>query len=269
MDDEMMNEFLDNVTATASSKSVTLQYHPDRGDVMRHIRGTVLQKTFRTAIIVTLANVALNLKIKYLFKAMPTMQAEMEVIDRLWKFVVSLTTFVLGKRRGRRATPITLHSQSNRFANNYLAAFFLNQSYSLYQNVLSLTRQVQGRLNDVSMISSTHAARSKDGSVTPTAQASLDTIARYKRLFIMLFYATVSKKHSILTTPRALMMLRERGIVGTDDELQTLLELPVGMRSHCVAGWITAAFVKGNENGAWRVKDVAHYFIIEKMSALR
>ena len=68
----------------------------------------------------------------------------------------------------------------------------------MHAAVLSATRVIQGRLNDLSMLAAAHAKRSPDGGYTPEASAALASIGRFKRLFIIVFYATVSRAHAPL-----------------------------------------------------------------------
>lgn len=138
----------------------------------------------------------------------------------------------------------------------------------MHAAVLSATRVIQGRLNDLSMLAAAHAKRSPDGGYTPEASAALASIGRFKRLFIIVFYATVSRAHAPLRSAAALEGLRSRGVVD-DEELSLLLAAPAGRRHHAVMGWMHSAFVAGASGGIFRMPDVMHYFVVDKFCLLR
>ena len=94
----------------------------------------------------------------------------------------------------------------------FILSFFLSQSYTMWRSVYSITRRVQGRLNDVGLLCATFARRNAtDGAYTPEAEDSLRTVARYCRLFHMLFYASVSSRFAPLKTPQGLSALVANG----------------------------------------------------------
>ena len=72
---------------------------------------------------------------------------------------------------------------------SFTLSFFLTQSYAFWRSVYSLTRQVQGRLNDIGLLCSAHAQRGADGTLTSEAAELLDATARNLRLLHCLFYA--------------------------------------------------------------------------------
>ena len=95
---------------------------------------------------------------------------------------------------------------------SFILSFFLSQSYTMWRSVYSVTRRVQGRLNDVGLLCATFARRNAtDGAYTPEAEDALRTVARYCRLFHMLFYASVSSRFAPLKTPQGLSALVANG----------------------------------------------------------
>ena len=95
---------------------------------------------------------------------------------------------------------------------SFTLSFFLSQSYTMWRSVYSITRRVQGRLNDVGLLCATFAERNAtDGAYTPEAEDALRTVARYCRLFHMLFYASVSTRFAPLKTPQGLSALVYNG----------------------------------------------------------
>ena len=69
--------------------------------------------------------------------------------------------------------------------------------------MLTISRRVQGRLNDLSLLCAASAARCQDDQNTYTrgAEQLLLVVGRYVRLFNILLYAFVSKRFAPLRTP--------------------------------------------------------------------
>jgi len=118
-----------------------------------------------------------------------------------------------------------------------MLSFFLSQSYALWRSVYSVTRRVQGRINDFGLLCATFAARdSSTGKYTVEADALLKTVARYVRLFHMLFYASVTTRYAALKTPQGLRALVSEGAL-TEDERSMLLES--SSPHDAVIGWLS------------------------------
>ena len=96
---------------------------------------------------------------------------------------------------------------------SFTISFFLSQSYALWRSVYSVTRRVQGRLNDIGLLCATAAERKADGTYTDDAEEFLETVARYVRLFNMLLYASVTKRFAPLGTPKGLAELVSAGAI--------------------------------------------------------
>merc|ERR1719281_201629 len=88
----------------------------------------------------------------------PDVMPRLAGVESIWKLASSLISFCL--------------------------SFFLSQSYSLWRNVYSCARRVQGRLNDLGLLGATAAQRTDDtGEYAEGAEALLKLNARYIRLF--------------------------------------------------------------------------------------
>lgn len=129
---------------------------------------------------------------------------------------------------------------------SFTLSFFLSQSYSLWRNVYSVTRRVQGRLNDLGLLCATSVERHPDGSYTEDAEKMLETMARYVRLFNYLMYASVTTRFAPLLTPRGLKHLCSRGAL-TRSEREILLRCSMG--HNAVLGWLTTLFNSALSDG--------------------
>lgn len=118
---------------------------------------------------------------------------------------------------------------------SFTLSFFLTQSYAFWRSVLSLTRRVQGRLNDVSLLCAASAERGADGAYTDDAKAMLMLLARYVRVFTYLFYGSCTSRFAVLRTPRGLGELVRRGALNSS-ERDALLRSSMG--HNAVLEWI-------------------------------
>ena len=129
----------------------------------------------------------------------------------------------------------------------FTISFFLSQAYAVWRQVYSISRRVQGRLNDLGLLCAASAARDENGNFTPTSLRLLETISRYIRLFNVLLYASVSTRFAPLLTPAGLELLVESGELTGEEELllngyqpQHGDHLVVGRVLKRAAGWAAA-----------------------------
>jgi hypothetical protein len=169
---------------------------------------------------------------RYIF---PWIQGALSGFNTLWGQLLSVTTFTL--------------------------TFFVNQSYALWRKCYEYSRRLQGRLNDLNLALAAHAARkvpaspSEPSTYTSAARQLLDLVARYVRLFNLLAYASFTRSHRPILTPRGMRRLVERGLM-TAQEREVLVEaeIPATQRHNCVLLWITRLFIEG--------KPVRHLYAI-------
>ncbi|GMH56297.1 hypothetical protein TrLO_g5449 [Triparma laevis f. longispina] len=236
-----LDEFLDEVQKDIASRPIALQFSPNRSNLWFRFKGTILQKTWKSALFFTLFNVLLCLKVH--LNLVPLFRENMEKLDKLWHMQMSLTTFIL--------------------------AFFLNRGASVWNDMNSYGRRIQGRLNDISILCATHVKRDEDGKVLYKSQVVLDTIARYKRLFPILFYSSIVKSHKILQSNEALDGMQTRGMI-TEEEKILLKEMPGGGRHHAVIQWIGNVMVAACEDDEiFHQHSNLHYTFLDKMCQLR
>ncbi len=121
-------------------------------------------------------------------------------------------------------------------------------------------RKVQGRLNDLGMLLAIHARRDAEtGKFSAESLELLETIARWVRLYHMLFWAGQVRpargdhavSYSLLRTERGLRGLLERGAL-TAREFDLLVDEPAlseKARHHAVLEWILARFLDARRTG--------------------
>jgi hypothetical protein len=170
--------------------------------------------------------------------------ARLALFEQAWKYLVTLTTFTM--------------------------TFFLGEAFVLWKRVYSIGRQIQGGLNDISMLLATHAARNDNGNYTPESQLLLDNVAMNIRTFHTLLWASCSRHHRSLLTPQGLDLMVQRGLL-TQTQLDTLLKLnlPVTQLHNAILEWIVIQTQQAKRNGQLIGDTGFEKIFLEKCCALR
>ena len=125
-------------------------------------------------------------------------EANLSGFNTLWGQLLSVTTFTL--------------------------TFFVNQSYALWRKCMELSRRLQGRLHDVNMNMASHAQRvipsnpNEKSTYTVSSRQILELMSRYTRLFNLLTYASFTRSHCPILTPRGMRRLVERGLMTLQEQ---------------------------------------------------
>lgn len=165
-----------------------------------------------------------------LYRRSPRIIDNLRGFGTLWGQLLSVTTFTL--------------------------TFFLNQSFSLWRKCTQLSRRLQGRLHDIGMNLATHATRelpagpNESSKYTPQSRQILELMSRYVRVFNLLCYASFTRSHRPILTPRGMRRLVERGLL-TAQERQVLVDaaIPPTQRHSAVLMWMIRLFVEGRASG--------------------
>lgn len=138
----------------------------------------------------------------------------------------------------------------------FTLTFFVNQSYALWRKCYELSRRLQGRLNDLNIGVAAHALRKMPSSPNepsvyhPAAKQALQLISRYVRLFNLLTYASFTRSHRPILTPRGMRRLVERGLMTpVEREILVDADIPATQRHNAVLMWITRTFIEAREAG--------------------
>jgi len=148
----------------------------------------------------------------------------------------------------------------------FTLSFFLSQSFDLWRRVYSVTRRVQGRLNDLGLLTATSAERDENGDYTDDAEEMLATVARYVRLFNVLLYASVTTRFAPLKTPSGLQRLVKSGHL-TADEREALLQSSLG--HNIVLEWIFTLLNSGVADGRLGGGNTLQLVLANKVTELR
>eukprot|EP00580_Thalassiosira_gravida_P021357 CAMPEP_0201677994 /NCGR_PEP_ID=MMETSP0494-20130426/45322_1 /ASSEMBLY_ACC=CAM_ASM_000839 /TAXON_ID=420259 /ORGANISM="Thalassiosira gravida, Strain GMp14c1" /LENGTH=324 /DNA_ID=CAMNT_0048161071 /DNA_START=671 /DNA_END=1641 /DNA_ORIENTATION=+ len=222
----LLDTLIDESVRTQSRQAIMIQFNPKRGWLWRQWRGTVFSETWKSGLL----NMALATFVVFLYGLYPQLKDKLQGFSILWGQLLSVTTFTL--------------------------TFFLNQSYGLWRKCYDYSRRLQGRLNDLGMTCAAHATRDKpsrpDIPSTYTAQSRqvLELVSRYVRVFNLLTYASFTRSHRPILTPRGMRRLVERGILTPKEhEILTDAEVPATQRHNAVLVWLIRLFLEARQTG--------------------
>ena len=214
-----MRELADVATSRTVSNPVVTQYRSPRSWLWRQWKGTIVRAVLPKEVVF---NTAMASILAWLVVYVPgtSWLTRLKGVNAVWLLASSLVTFTI--------------------------SFFLSTSYAVWRQVYSLSRRVQGRLNDLGALCAASAARNADGTYTERSQVLLSTVARYVRLFSILLYASLSSRFSPLKTPKGLAVLVDT-LALTEEERSMLLES--SLMHNAVLGWLWAVVETGLRDG--------------------
>lgn len=243
---KLLDTLIDESVRTSARHPVMMQFNPKRGWIWRQWRGTVFSETWKSG----LMNMALATFVVFLYGLYPNLKDLLQGFSILWGQLLSVTTFTL--------------------------TFFLNQSYGLWRKCYDYSRRLQGRLNDLGLTLAAHATRSSPSSpdmpstYTPQSRQALELVSRYVRVFNLLTYASFTRSHRPILTPRGMRRLVERGILTAKErEILCDAEVPATQRHNAVLIWLIRLFLEGRSSGIFEGGTGFEQQFMEKCHVIR
>ncbi|KAL1523646.1 hypothetical protein AB1Y20_018581 [Prymnesium parvum] len=236
-----LRDVVEEAMATTVQAPIVPQFYPYRWWLWSQWHGTILRKVLPREV---LWNVMLVLVVWLAISFIP--QPTQIVKTRFGKAMAIQAASPLAQSLMKSLASVDKVWMLASGLISFTLSFFLSQSYALWRTVYSVTRRVQGRLNDIGLLCATAAERNPDGTYTEDAEDFLSTLARYIRLFNMLFYASVTKRFAPLRTPKGLAELVQQGAL-TSNERQALLQSSMG--HNAVLGWLSTLFNSALSDG--------------------
>eukprot|EP00526_Cylindrotheca_closterium_P007829 CAMPEP_0113644332 /NCGR_PEP_ID=MMETSP0017_2-20120614/23331_1 /TAXON_ID=2856 /ORGANISM="Cylindrotheca closterium" /LENGTH=656 /DNA_ID=CAMNT_0000555935 /DNA_START=617 /DNA_END=2587 /DNA_ORIENTATION=+ /assembly_acc=CAM_ASM_000147 len=122
----------------------------------------------------------------------------------------------------------------------------------------------------------THARRQKPetenepSTYTPESRQILELMSRYVRMFNLLTYASFTRSHRPILTPRGMRRLVERGLL-TPQERESLVEanIPPTQRHSAILMWMIRLFVEGRASGHILGGDGFEQHTLDKFHVIR
>jgi hypothetical protein len=252
--DEEINEAINSVSGLLANANIIRPFKPNRWWLWGRWKGTIIQNALPWTLMnmgVSLALILLLRKYTYVDWAIGELPkpsnpvfARLKVFDKLWQYMMTLTTFTL--------------------------TFFFNEAYRFWQEFYNIGRAIQGRLNDLSLLLATHAARTEDGGYTHDAQLLLEDVGSYLRTFHILLWASCSRRFRVLLTDRGLKTMVQCGFL-TQRAKETLdsLDLPSTQKHLACLEWAVIRFRNGRRDKIVLGGEGLEAVFLEKTCALR
>ena len=237
--------------------TIIRQYDPNTLWLWKQWKGTVVSHAWKGTLLNMALSLALCSYVRCCITSPPTWAVtstpdvsshpflgKLNLFSKVWKYVMSLTTFIL--------------------------TFFLSQAYGLWREMYSSARRIQGRLHDVGMLCAACAKRNKkDGSYEDDSNRVLDEIASMQRLMGAFCWAKFSKPFQVLVTPRGLSRMMSRGLL-TRTQFQALSMLDPGVGIHnALVGWLTTRCVRAFHKGELLKSEATEQVLYSKLCELR
>lgn len=242
----LLDDLIDESVRTSPRRPIMMQFDPSSGWIWRRWKGTIFSETWTSCV----KNMVYASIIFFLYKQYPGIKDHLNGFGTLWGQLLSVTTFTL--------------------------TFFVNQSYALWRKCYELSRRLQGRLHDIGMNLATHATRKvpttseETSTYTAASRQILELMSRYIRLFDLLTYASFTRSHRPILTPRGMRRLVERGLM-TAQERAVLVDaaIPATQRHSAILMWMIRLFVEGRASGHIQGGDGFEQQTMEKFHIIR
>ena len=133
-DKDEIDEILSVATSSTISKPIISQYFPGRRWLWRQWSGTIVRRVLPRDVLI---NIAFAMTVGWIFRSTAhtpfrsTVLHDLASVQKVWTLAATMVSFTL--------------------------SFFLSQAYSMWRSVYSLSRRVQGRLNDLGLLCATYA----------------------------------------------------------------------------------------------------------------
>ncbi|CAJ1930967.1 unnamed protein product [Cylindrotheca closterium] len=213
--------------------SVIRKINPSRLWLWTRWSGTILQHAWKVSLANLLTATTLVVATRLLAKptwgltVMPDpnnpLISKMLGLFDVWQYLMTVTTFIL--------------------------TFFLGQAYSLWRDIYSTARVVQGRLSDINLMLAVSAERDRSGAYTKRARELMEDVASYTRLYHVFMWASFSNKLNLLLSDMGLRRMVNRGVLSRKqfNTLQKLDATTVAPQHACLI-WIMTRFLKGMQD---------------------
>jgi hypothetical protein len=253
---ERLDEVLDQIIGT-NGGIIIHRYLPTRRWLWQQWYATVLYHTAGSAVMNMLGALAFCAFVRKLthgdwdFWGFPDtaadnpLMARFVIIEKIWKTLMSLTSFLL--------------------------TFFVGQAFAFWRSVYEIGRGIQGRMNDINLLLATHVKRKQNGSYTNESEAFLEDISGKLRAYHVLMWAAHARRFRILLTDRGLSRMVARGML-TPHEKETLdmqLSVPRTQKHIILLEWVLFKCREARKRTILEGDSGLEHVLLDKVCTLR
>ena len=173
----------------------------------------------------------------------PTIQQLNTIFGQVFNYLFTLATFVL--------------------------TFYLSEAFGLWKQMYFTTRKIQAGLNEIMMMLAVGATRDDMKEYTPEAEACLDDVAHFVRLYHLFMWGRFSHTYSIVVSEKGMNRMLTRGLI-TDDQFRCLQVQDDGITAHhtCMT-WIAMRIFQGMEEGGIMGDTALKMAVLERINFVR
>jgi len=173
----------------------------------------------------------------------PTIQQLNTIFGQVFNYLFTLATFVL--------------------------TFYLSEAFGLWKQMYFTTRKIQAGLNEIMMMLAVGAKRDDMKEYTPEAEACLDDVAHFVRLYHLFMWGRFSHTYSIVVSEKGMNRMLTRGLI-TDDQFRCLQVQDDGITAHhtCMT-WIAMRIFQGMEEGGIMGDTALKMTVLERINFVR
>ena len=151
----------------------------------------------------------------------------------------------------------------------FVLTFFLSEAFGLWKQMYFTTRKIQAGLNEINMMLAVGAVRDDMKEFTPEAEACLDDVAHFTRLYHLFMWGKFSHTYSIVITEKGMARMLTRGLI-TNDQYRCLQVQDDGITAHhtCIE-WIGMRIFQGMEEGGIKDDTALKMEILNRINFVR
>ena len=151
----------------------------------------------------------------------------------------------------------------------FVLTFYLSEAFGLWKQMYFTTRKIQAGLNEINMMLAVGATRDDMKEYTPEAEACLDDVAHFVRLYHLFMWGRFSHTYSIVVSEKGMNRMLTRGLI-TDDQFRCLQVQDDGITAHhtCIT-WIGKRIFQGMEEGGIMDDTALKMAVLERINFVR
>ena len=151
----------------------------------------------------------------------------------------------------------------------FVLTFYLSEAFGLWKQMYFTTRKIQAGLNEIMMMLAIGAVRDDMKEFTPEAEACLDDVAHFVRLYHLFMWGKFSHTYGIVITEKGMSRMLTRGLI-TNDQFRCLQVQDDGISAHhtCIE-WIGMRIFQGMEEGGIKDDTALKMEILNRINFVR
>jgi hypothetical protein len=151
----------------------------------------------------------------------------------------------------------------------FVLTFYLSEAFGLWKQMYFTTRKIQAGLNEIMMMLAVSATRDDMKEFTAEAEACLDDVAHFVRLYHLFMWGKFSDTYRVVISENGMNRMLTRGLI-TNDQFRCLQVQDDGISAHhtCME-WIAMRIFQGMEEGGIKDDTALKMEILNRINFVR